>query len=104
MVVDFRADDKIHRVGVAVLEEKLLQADVMEIIDPAFQLGQQSANAELPASVTPAGIVMLVRLLLCWNAPLAMLVTVRPLFVSGMVTSPPPVQPVMVIVLSLLVM
>ena len=54
--------------------------------------------------VTPAGIVMLVRLVLFWNAPFAMPVTVRPLIVSGMVTSPPPVHPVMVIVLSLLVM
>src|SRR5580698_7444387 len=39
MVVDLGADDEIHRVGVAVLEEQLLEADVVEIVDPAFQLG-----------------------------------------------------------------
>src|ERR1700722_3466614 len=39
MIVDLRADDEIHRIGIAMLEEKLLQADVVEIVDPALQLG-----------------------------------------------------------------
>src|SRR5882724_8373412 len=40
VIVDFRADDEIHRVGIAMLEEKLLQADIVEVVDPTFQLGQ----------------------------------------------------------------
>src|SRR3954468_14946012 len=32
MVVDFSADDVVHRVGVAVLEEQFFQADVMQIV------------------------------------------------------------------------
>jgi len=34
MIVDFRADDEIHGVGAAMLEKQLLQADVVEIVDP----------------------------------------------------------------------
>src|ERR1051325_7218076 len=40
MVVDFGADDVIHGVGVAVLEEQLLQADVVQVVDAAFQLAE----------------------------------------------------------------
>jgi hypothetical protein len=40
MVVDLGADDEIHGVGAAMLEEELLEADVVEIVDPALQLGQ----------------------------------------------------------------
>ena len=36
MVVDLSADDVIHGVGIAVLEEQLLQADVVQIVDTAF--------------------------------------------------------------------
>ncbi len=38
MVVDLGADDEIHRVTIAVLEEQLLQPDVVEIVDPALEL------------------------------------------------------------------
>src|SRR3954454_22478 len=40
MVVDLCADDEIHRVAVAMLEEQFLQPDIMEIVDAAFQLAQ----------------------------------------------------------------
>src|SRR5436305_5593169 len=40
MVVDFGADDVIHGVGVAVLEEQFLQADVVQVIDPALELAE----------------------------------------------------------------
>src|ERR1043165_7685358 len=40
VVVDFRADDVVHGVGVAVLEEQLFQADVVQIVDAAFQLAK----------------------------------------------------------------
>src|SRR5436305_2265179 len=40
MVVDFSADDVVHGVGVAVLEEQFLQADVVQIVDAAFQLAE----------------------------------------------------------------
>src|SRR5262249_15750896 len=40
MIVDLGADDEVHGVGVAVLEEQLLQPDVVEVVDPALQLGQ----------------------------------------------------------------
>ena len=47
--------------------------------------------------VTLLGIVTLVRLVQNWNAHDPMLVTGRPLMVSGMVTAPPrPVYPMMV--------
>ena len=36
MVVDFSADDIVHRVGVAVLQKQFLQADVVQIVDAAF--------------------------------------------------------------------
>src|ERR1043165_2270929 len=40
MVVDFGADDVIHGVGIAVLEEQFLQADVVQVVDAAFQLAE----------------------------------------------------------------
>src|SRR5437868_8214349 len=40
MVVDFGADDVVHRVGGAMLEEQLLQADVVQVVDAAFQLAK----------------------------------------------------------------
>src|SRR4029077_9389508 len=36
VVVDLGADDEVHGVGVAVLEEKLLQPDVVQVVDAAF--------------------------------------------------------------------
>src|SRR6476646_11099610 len=40
MIVDFGADDEIHGVGAAMLEEELLEANVVQIVDRALQLGQ----------------------------------------------------------------
>jgi len=59
---------------------------------------RQRPNAQLPMLVTLLGMVTLVRV---WpqNAESPMLVTGRPLIVSGIVTSPPgPVYPMMVMV------
>src|SRR3982074_1486668 len=39
MVVDLRADDEIHRVGIAMLEEELFEAHIVEIVAPDFHLG-----------------------------------------------------------------
>src|SRR6185437_8900085 len=39
VIVDLCADDEIHGVGIAVLEEQLAQADVVEVVDTAFELG-----------------------------------------------------------------
>src|ERR1700760_2916751 len=40
VVVDLGADNKVHGVGAAMLEEQLLEPDIVEIIDAAFELGQ----------------------------------------------------------------
>src|SRR5882757_818450 len=40
VLVDLGADDEIHGVGTAVLEEQLLQPDVVQVVHPPFQLGQ----------------------------------------------------------------
>src|SRR5690242_7997103 len=40
VIVDLGADDEVHRVGVAVFEEQLLQSDVVQIVDPPFEFGQ----------------------------------------------------------------
>src|SRR4029079_14336348 len=40
VIVDLDTDNEVHGVGVAVLQEKLLQADIVQIIDTAFQLAQ----------------------------------------------------------------
>src|SRR5690349_16778557 len=38
VIIDLDANDEVHCIGVAVLQEKLLQADIVQIVDPAFQL------------------------------------------------------------------
>jgi len=59
----------------------------------------QEENAPSPIPVTLLGIVTLVKLGMLKKADLPMLVTGRPLIVSGMVRSPPgPVYPEIVIV------
>ena len=61
-------------------------------------------NAPAPMLTTLSGIATLATLVLSMKAWPPMLVTGRPLIVSGMVTTPPaPVYPVMVIVPSLVV-
>src|SRR5882672_2115715 len=40
VLVDLGADDEIHGVGVAVLQEQLSQPDVVQVVHPPLQLGQ----------------------------------------------------------------
>src|SRR5215510_7005927 len=40
VVVDLDADDEIHGIGAAVLEIEFLHADVVEVVDAAFQLAE----------------------------------------------------------------
>src|SRR5690242_890624 len=40
VIVDLNADDEVHGTGVAVFQVKLLHADIVEVVDAAFQLAQ----------------------------------------------------------------
>src|SRR6185437_1874717 len=40
VIVDLDADNEIHRAGVSVFQEKLLQANIVQIIDTALQLAE----------------------------------------------------------------
>ncbi len=39
MLVDFSTHDEVHRVAVAVLEKEFFHADVVEVVDAAFEAG-----------------------------------------------------------------
>lgn len=57
----------------------------------------QSKKALVPMLVTLAPMMTLVRRVLPWNAWFVMLVTGKPFVTLGIVTFPPPTQPVMTI-------
>ena len=71
MVVDLGANDEIHRVAVAMLEEQLLQADVVEIVDAA-RIDGNSVYGVYRRIMLPLGApallsVGILNALFCWN-------------------------------------